>query len=362
MPKIALIAAFPPPITGQSLAADLLRNGLKKEGIPYFELDLSEPIHGEPVFERIWQLIGLECRLAVLCIRHRDLVVYLQLGHGKSALLRDLVFMATAHLFRRPCVAHVHGSGFRTAFEQLPKAVRAVEKHMICRLKAAVVLSKSLRCMFDSLLDEDRIWDVDNGIADDFVDLTMDSPERTVHSPMNVLFLSNFLTAKGFSVLLRAAVMAREAGKNIHFTFIGAKIAGQDVDIDEFVRDYKLDNVSVCDVVKGMEKHLAYQKADVFILPSVYEGQPLSILEAMFEALPVITTKVGGIPEIFSDETGVCYVSPESPEEIFKVLCELDNAPGRLLEMGKSNRRLAMERFTAAEHIRKMVNILGCQH
>ncbi len=361
MSKIALIAAFVPPITGQSLAADLLQKGLKKANIPYFELNLAEPIEGKPVVQRIIQLAEIEGKLVFLCIRHRDLVVYLQLGHGKAALLRDLVFMATAHLFRHPCVAHVHGSGFRKALDALPVPVRGVEKLMIRRLKAAVVLSHSLRSMFDSILDECRVFDVDNGIDQDFVDMTNTADVRYIHEPFNILFLSNFLTAKGFSSLLRAAVLAKDAGKTMHFTFIGAKIPDQDVDIDAFVRDYQLDNVSVHDVVFGLDKHHAYRQADVFILPSVYEGQPLCILEAMFESLPVVTTNVGGIPEIFSDETGVRYVNPDSPEQIFEVLCELEKHPELLVEMGNANRKLALKRFTAESHIQKMIEILGCK-
>ena len=109
----------------------------------------------------------------------------------------------------------------------------------------------------------------------------------------------------------------------------------------------------------GKAKHEMYRNADVFILPSVYEGQPLCILEAMFESLPVVTSKVGGIPEIFSDETGVRYVDPKSPEQILDVLCQLEGNRELLAEMGKANRELALNRFTAKRHVARMLEIMG---
>ncbi|MBQ9243998.1 MAG: glycosyltransferase family 4 protein [Proteobacteria bacterium] len=360
MKPIALIAAFPPPITGQSLAAELLRDGLREAGIPLYELDLSEPIGGCSLGMRILQLARLEVRLAVLCLRTPELTVYLQLGHGKAALVRDLFFMATAAVCRRPCVAHVHGSGFRAALDGLPAPLRALERLLVSRLKAAVVLSGSLRAMFEGILPEKRIFVVDNGIDPAFIAHARCAQPRVFsRERFNVLFLSNFLKAKGFATLLDAAAIAHARKLPIHFTFVGAKIPGQSVDIDEFIRTAELSNVSVLPVVSGVDKHRVYQDADVFILPSEYEGQPLSILEAMFESLPVVTTRVGGIPEIFSDdETGVRYVSPGDAEQIVEVLAALEADPECRRSMGDANLKVAQSRFTPEKHIESMLRIL----
>jgi glycosyltransferase involved in cell wall biosynthesis len=355
---IALIAAFPPPISGQSLAAGLLRDGLRAAGADYVELDLSEPIGGEGIIRRLLHLSRVEGKLIVLCLRHRDLVVYSQLGHGKLALIRDMVFMATAAVFGKPCVGHVHGSGFRKAFEMLPGALRMIERRLVARLSAAVVLCEDLRSMFEGLLSDDRIFAVDNGIDPAFVAMTEEKREKT--EGFCVLFLSNLLTAKGFSTLLRAAVMARDAGKDWQFVFCGAKIADQDVDIDAFIADYHLDNVIVRGVVEGVEKHQAYREADVFVLPSSYEGQPLCILEAMFESLPVITTRVGGIPDIFkTDNRGVRFVEVGDASGLYEQLELLSVDRERCDVMGQANRAVALSRFTAEGHLSRMMALLG---
>ena len=101
MKKISFIAAFPPPVSGQSLAAELLFGGLKDAGVALNALDISESIGGDPVWVRVGKLASVELRLLFQCLTTPDLLVYLQLGHGRQALVRDLVFMLTAAVPRR---------------------------------------------------------------------------------------------------------------------------------------------------------------------------------------------------------------------------------------------------------------------
>ena len=211
--------------------------------------------------------------------------------------------------------------------------------------------------MFKTLLDDSRIFAVDNGIDPDFVALTQDKSSFS-SEPKHILFLSNLITAKGFSTLLNTARIAQENHKNWIFTFVGQKLPHQDVDIDIYIEENHLNNVIVHDVMLGEDKHEAYSNADIFVLPSSYEGQPLCILEAMFESLPVITTKVGGIPEIFSDETGVRYVNPNDPIGLYQQIETIFSNPELIKEMGTANRKLALSRFTAEKHIARMKDIL----
>mgnify|MGYP002681332098 CR=1 FL=1 len=202
MTHAALIAAFPPPVAGQSLAAKLLKDGLDANGFDTIPIDLAEPVGGSPVPRRLLHLAAAEVCLLRACLRHPDLIVYLQLGHGKRALLRDMVFMATAAAARRPCIAHVHGSGMRSALDGLPAPIRHAEIALIRRLRAAVVLGNSLRDMFSGILPDDRVVVVDNGIDPDFVRCAQSAVRRHENTPMRVLFLSNFLSIKGYGLSL----------------------------------------------------------------------------------------------------------------------------------------------------------------
>lgn len=355
--KILMVAAFPPPICGQSLAAQLLKTGLTQSPIEVIPLDLSEPLGGDPFFKRIKDLIQLEGRLLWHCVVEKDKILYLQLGHGRAALLRDLVFLATSSLTKTPSVVHVHGSGFRTAFDRLPPVLRTLERKCLSRVGAAVVLSESLKSMFSGIVDDARVFAVDNGIDPEFVAMTSHPARTRNDDALHILYLSNFLTAKGFDTLLETARLSQMRKKNWIFDFVGARIPGESVDIDHYIQTHQLNNVRVSDVVTGERKHETYQNADLFVLPSLYEGQPLCLLEALFESLPIITTRVGGIPEIFSDETCVRYIDTGNAEQIYQSICELENADVRET-MKHAARNLALSRFTPQAHIDRMIHIL----
>ncbi|UGS35002.1 glycosyltransferase family 4 protein [Capillimicrobium parvum] len=86
-------------------------------------------------------------------------------------------------------------------------------------------------------------------------------------------------------------------------------------------------------------------RSDVFVLASRSEGAPLSVLEAMAAGLPVVASRVGGIPEIVVDgETGL-LVEPGDPGRLAAAIEQLLGDPRRRAAMGDAGRRRVLERF-----------------
>ena len=79
-------------------------------------------------------------------------------------------------------------------------------------------------------------------------------------------------------------------------------------------------------------------ETDVFALPSQIEGCPLSILEAMSSGVPVVATRVGGIPEIIDDGKEGYLVSTENNKELAERLIELLSNSKLRESMGKQGR------------------------
>lgn len=63
--------------------------------------------------------------------------------------------------------------------------------------------------------------------------------------------------------------------------------------------------------------------ADVYVLPSYKEGLPISILEAMSYSLPVISTRVGGIPEIIMNGKNGLLINPGDKEALYESIIKL---------------------------------------
>lgn len=362
---VAMVAAFPPPICGQSLAADLLRQGLKDDDeFVVFEFDIARQIAGDPTLIRVFQLCRQATSLAWLCVSHRRLVVYLQLGHGAKALCRDLVFMTIASATRHACVAHVHGSGLRKALDGMPMPLRRLETHALKKLHTAIVLSPHLRRMFEGILDENRIVAIDNGIDPNFIKRCADEMPRPDRKTLRILFLSNFLAEKGLFTLLDAAKMAQEAAKDYEFILVGAppKTPNEPENAAQaYIRSHGIENASVYPIATGEQKHAHYRNADIFILPSRYEGQPLCILEALFEGLPVITTRVGGIPDIFGSSQCVRYVDVDDPAGIVRAIDSLASKSLRD-SLAHVAHDIAWQRFTPEKHVDAVKEILKKAH
>lgn len=95
--------------------------------------------------------------------------------------------------------------------------------------------------------------------------------------------------------------------------------------------------------------------SDLFVLPSLWEGLPMALLEAMATGLPVIATKVSGtVQVVIPDESGI-LVPPGDVEELAQSIGSLLHDPKRAKAMGQAARRRVVENFSAqkqaAEHL-----------
>jgi glycosyltransferase involved in cell wall biosynthesis len=95
----------------------------------------------------------------------------------------------------------------------------------------------------------------------------------------------------------------------------------------------------VCEILAG---------ADVFVLASHTEGNPLSLMEAMAAGLPIVVTAVGGVPEIVEDQKhGLLVKSHDSPGMAMAMVHLLQD-PGARLAMGRAASQRAEEEFSSA--------------
>lgn len=87
---------------------------------------------------------------------------------------------------------------------------------------------------------------------------------------------------------------------------------------------------------------------DVFTLPSVSEGMPMTILEAMHACRPVVATSVGGVPEVVADGVTGLLVAPRDPAALAAALIRLLGDATLRRAMGRSGRERVEAQFTAA--------------
>ncbi len=146
---------------------------------------------------------------------------------------------------------------------------------------------------------------------------------------------------KGLAVLLEAMTRVIRIHPNAICQIIG----------DGPARNWLLDRRKLLGLERAVEflgakTEMAafYQTWDIFVLPSLWEGFGLVLLEAMAAGLPIVASRVGGVPEIVRDgQTGI-LVPPGDPDRLAHELCRLVENPGERQAMGKVG-RAAVERY-----------------
>ena len=89
--------------------------------------------------------------------------------------------------------------------------------------------------------------------------------------------------------------------------------------------------------------------SDVFVLPSLYEGHPLSVMEAMAAGRPVIATAVGGVPEVVRPEESGLLVPPGDVAALAAAMGRLADSQEERERFGRSGARIAAELFDVAK-------------
>lgn len=97
-----------------------------------------------------------------------------------------------------------------------------------------------------------------------------------------------------------------------------------------------------------------YLKAfDVFVLPSVKEGFPWVILEAMLAEIPVVATKVGALPKIIQNGENGILIEPRSPQQIADAITKLLNNESLRKKLAEQGKKTVIEKFNLQKMIQQ---------
>ncbi len=204
------------------------------------------------------------------------------------------------------------------------------------------------------LCNADRVGFVSSISVDNFKGLHPDFPNNKLFVAYNglpkvaplpvkennrmyrLVCVGTVIVSKGQQFIIEAFKKMKTEGKdmsNISCTIVGG---GPNLDcLQEDVRRNDLcDSIIFTGPTNEVSKYLAV--SNIFILPSTSEGLPMSILEAMRAGLPIVSTKVGGVPETIIDgETGM--IIDASEEGVYSCLSNLDKYDWAKMANGSYN-------------------------
>lgn len=144
------------------------------------------------------------------------------------------------------------------------------------------------------------------------------------------LYVGSLRECKGADLLAKAAKAAAEKNCSVKFLVIGPGSP------EEFGLD-QLPNVLCAGGIPPEQVLASYPCCDIFVLPSRFEGRPNALLEAMASGLPSVATRIPGVLEVLTEESGI-LVDVEDADSLAEAICALAKDPGRRKLMGQKAR------------------------
>jgi sugar transferase (PEP-CTERM/EpsH1 system associated) len=243
-------------------------------------------------------------------------------------------------------VASVHGN-YRTDKRFEHKIVNKLLYHVTDRI---IAVSESIRediIKFDNL-DPSKIMVFRNGVnLERFCDKGRSKTilrELSLPDDAMILgFIGRLVINKGVGYLLDAFHKVKQKNKNIKLLLVGDGVL-----MDELKAKAQRSGLSEDVIFTGSRRDIVdiLSTIDVFVMPSIAEGLPNALLEAMAVGKPIVASAVGGIPEVIKDEVTGMLVRPGDAEALAEALNKAIDDREIAEKMGLEARKLVQSNYS----------------
>jgi glycosyltransferase involved in cell wall biosynthesis len=258
---------------------------------------------------------------------------------SRASFFRKSFFLWAAKALGRRAVFHLHGGEFALFFHREcgPLKKRYI-RNTLRRADVLIGLSASGRRLLAELTDDrSRIVVLHNGVRKPL----RQKAHRDTDRPC-VLYMGKLYRVKGVFDLIEAAAALKSEGKNLRIMLCGD---GERRAVEEASAERDLaDWVEMPGWVS--DKAACYLEGDIFVLPSYSECLPMALIEAASYGLPLVSTSVGGVPDIVIDAQNGFLVAPGDVPALKARIAALAGSAQMRRDMGREGRRIAGERFS----------------
>jgi glycosyltransferase involved in cell wall biosynthesis len=248
-----------------------------------------------------------------------------------------------------PAVHTPHAWSFLSAGQRRKAQLYKAVERMLARSTAAIIcVSEGERQRGLQVADADRLVVVTNGIA------LPDTPSGQPHTGIVVGTVARLAPQKGIAYLLEAFAAVRAVRDDVRLVIAGDGPLRADLERDAD-RLGIADAVTFAGAVPSPWPFLA--DLDVFVLPSLWEGLPYVLLEAMAAGLPSVATAVDGVAEAIPDRRYGTVVTPgDSTWLAREILALADDAQARA-DMGRMAQAHVRATFSIDAMVRATVEV-----
>lgn len=315
MKKVLFLSPFPPPYGGiATLTKVLFEKGLPA---PYLATVIDTKALGDKNDSRLKRIaneayreVRIVLRLLTRLIFSRPTVTHLNCSVSPVGVNRDLLCVLLSRLFGVPVLTHYHGNlSDYNVKEKYPVSNFSLKN--LVRFTSVNIYSNipSLNFAANNLglnLDMKRNYVLPNYASDKIWSYRHTPQEK---KRLRCAFVGTLCKAKGTDLIVELAKHL----PNFDFELVGRVMPDMEMALTQNLPS----NLKLCGVMEQLEVYNYLQSVDILLFPSLTEGFPLSMVEAMAVGLPIVCTNVGSLPEMIDEGRGG-FVMKAGDLEAFK--------------------------------------------
>lgn len=289
-------------------------------------------------------------RFAWLIMAHPVRVVHVH-SASRASFWRKSVPVLLAWVARKPYVFHLHGGAFRQFYEQECTALsRAWIRFVLRRAARVAVLYRDNAAWVVSIVPQARVVILPNPAPRCAPALTRSATDAPV-----ILYLGALFREKGLYDLLAAVALLRAHHPSLRLVLAGSG------DADGLrARARKLGVEAQLELpgwIGQEQKSVLLRQATLLVLPSYIEAMPMSVLEAMAAGVPVVASRVGGVPDMIRDGVDGLLCAPGDVSGLVYAIETLLANPARAQRMGAAAAARAQACFDAETVVAQLEQI-----
>jgi len=344
--KILLVGQTPPPYGGQAISIQrLLDYDFADIQLNHLPLGASSSMAeiGKFNFRKVLHTFKIIGQIYYQRIFRGIRVLYYPPAiFNRNALLRDLLILISTRWLFEKTIFHFHAANFKLSYQALPKLIAKIFLKAFSAPDVAICISKySLQEI--EFIKPKRTFFVPNGLPDMFQNYS----QYKNNQKCLVLFAGALYESKGVYDLLEAGRLLKETGVSFQLELMGEGPRTIITALSDFIRKHEMQkDVKLLGRLNSEEKWKAYAKADLLCLPTHLDNLPNVIIEAMMFELPVVSTPVGGIPDLIEEGVNGFLVPIKDPVQLADRLRRLILDKELRLKMGKAGREKYLKEFT----------------
>ncbi|SES77323.1 Glycosyltransferase involved in cell wall bisynthesis [Methanococcoides vulcani] len=335
---VLILGPTPPPMGGiATYVGDLLKSGINDEyNVLYLDTTRDYSIK-KSLIKNLLLFLKNKFKLIYLLSFKRPKIVHIHTS-SYMAFWEKSIFLIVSKLFFTKVIMHIHGGGFSEFYQntRIP-LTKSLIRFFLNISDRIIVLSNGWNDFFAEIVNKNKIIVIPNGVYSDLY--LPDNVLKSKNGFIHILFAGYLAKEKGIYDILDSIPHVLQKHNNARFVFAGIEEKLGEFDkIKKYASELNIDNNTFfLGMLSKQEMVDTYKKSNIFILPSYIEGLPISILEAMAAGLPIISTPVGGIPEVIVDGENGFLITPGDSLELANKIIELIGSLKLRMMMGEFN-------------------------